>query len=278
MQPAIIRNPTPVNDSGSMEQERYSHVPPGPPSGFRVQLSEVALADLVQMQCLGGSKVCTKITSGDQVGYAYFRDGNWIHAELGSLTGEAAGLAILSFIQGDVEVIQRPWPAAPTITCNWQLLLLRAAQLSDEQAVRVQVPRPEAVVPRARPRAEPPAKPKVTETMPPPTELRATPVVALTKRGTMSTPPVPEPRRVRLDGKGQVVTTQGVDEDLSGAFAYAAQLAALLGDGLGLDGFRAVHCRGTGSTFTLVADGGDIEATIADTPEQARALDEWLQL
>jgi hypothetical protein len=260
-----------------MEQERRSHVPPGPPSGFRVQLSEVALADLVQMQCLGGGKVCARITSGDQVGYAYFRDGNWIHAELGALIGEAAGLAILSLIQGDVEVIQRPWPSAPSITCNWQLLLLRAAQLHDEQSVRVQVPRPEALALRERPRVEPPAKPKVTDAMSQPTELRATPIVALTKRGNVSTQPPPQPRTVRLDTRGQVLSTQGIDEDVAGAFAYAAQLAVLLGDGLGLDEFRAVHCRGS-RTSVLVAQGADVEGTIADTPEQARALDEWLQL
>lgn len=277
MQPAIQRNPIPVNDS-TMEQERHSQVVPGPPSGFRVQLSEVALADLVQMQCLGGSKVCTKITSGDQVGYAYFRDGNWIHAELGALTGETAGMAILSFIQGDVEVVQRAWPAAPTITCNWQLLLLRAAQMHDEQSVRIQVPRPEAFAPRERPRAEPPAKPKVTEVMPHPTELRATPIVALTKRGNVSTQPPPKPRTVRLDARGQVLSAQGVDEDVAGAFAYATQLAVLLGDGLGLDEFQAVHCRGTQSTFAIVGRGNDVEAIIAETPDQVRALDEWLHL
>lgn len=277
MQPAVQRTPIPVNDSDTMEQERRSHIPPGPPSGFRVQLSEVALADLVQMQCLGGSKVCTRITSGDQVGYAYFRDGNWIHAELGSLTGEAAGLAILSFIQGDVEVIQRPWPPAPTITCNWQLLLLRAAQLHDEQALR-QVPRPEAVAPRERPRVDPPAKPKVMEPMPAPTELRATPVVALTKRGNVSTQPPPKPRTVRMDARGQLLGTQGVDEDIAGAIAYATQLAVLLGDGLGLDAFRAMHCRGTQATFAIVNQGSEVEGLIAETPEQVRALDEWLTL
>jgi hypothetical protein len=277
MQPAIHRTSLPVNDSDPSDLERRSHIPPGPPSGFRVQLSEVTLADLVQMQCLGGSKVCTRITSGDQVGYAYFRDGNWIHAELGSLTGEAAGLAILSFIQGDVEVIQRPWPATPSITCNWQLLLLRAAQLHDERAVRVQVPRPEAFA-SERPRAEPPAKPKTTEAPTHVTELRATPIVALTKRGNVSTQPPPKPRNVRLDARGQVLATKGVDEDVAGAFAYAFQLAVLLGDGLGLDDFRAAHCRGIQTTFAIVAEGAEVEATIAETPEQIRALDEWLQL
>jgi hypothetical protein len=81
-----------------------------------------------------------------------------------------------------------------------------------------------------------------------------------------------------LDARGQVLATQGVDEDVAGAFAYATQLATLLGDGLGLDEFRAVHCRGTLSAFALVARGGDVEATIAETPDQIRALDEWLQL
>jgi len=105
----------------------------GPPdglrgSGFQARIKGANLADLVQMECLAGSRRVVRVTSGDQVGYLFFRSGQLVHALARSLVGEAAALEMLGWDEGTFEPGERDWPARDSIPCNWQSLLLRAAQ------------------------------------------------------------------------------------------------------------------------------------------------------
>src|ERR1700727_1764087 len=97
-------------------------------SGFVARIKGANLADLVQMECLAGSKRVVRVTSGDHVGYLFFRTGHLVHALARSLIGEAAAMEMLSWDEGTFDPAERDWPAKDTIHCSWQGLLLRAAQ------------------------------------------------------------------------------------------------------------------------------------------------------
>src|SRR5580704_13715796 len=101
-------------------------------SGFQARIKGANLADLVQMECLAGSRRVVRVTSGDQVGYLFFRGGQVVHALARSLIGEAAALEMLGWDEGTFDPAERDWPSKDSITCNWQGLLLRAAQARDE--------------------------------------------------------------------------------------------------------------------------------------------------
>src|SRR5208282_2544934 len=97
-----------------------------------------SLNDLVQMECLSGVKRVVRVSSGLHLGHFFFREGSLVHAATRSVTGEAAALEMLSWNEGTFEPVEREWPAKDSITCTWQSLVLRAAQMHDErQAQRV---------------------------------------------------------------------------------------------------------------------------------------------
>src|SRR5689334_2871848 len=127
-------------------------------SGFRAELTGVALADLVQLECGARSKRAFRVRSGNSVGYLYFADGQVIHAATESAVGEQAAVELLSWSDGAFEASALPLPQAPTIKRSWQHLLLMAAQAHDEMrrkklvtfpkslrsSAALEVPRPES--------------------------------------------------------------------------------------------------------------------------------------
>jgi hypothetical protein len=126
-------------------------------SGFRAELTGVALADLVQLECAARSNRTFRVRSGNSVGYLYFAEGQIIHAATENAIGEAAAVELLSWSDGAFEASTLPSPQSPTIRRSWQHLLLMAAQAHDEvrrkklvsfpkspRAAMLEAPRPEA--------------------------------------------------------------------------------------------------------------------------------------
>src|SRR5579862_3875349 len=99
------------------------------PSGFQGHINGATLNDLVQMECLAGVKRVVRVASATHLGHFFFRDGSLVHAATRSITGEAAALEMLSWNEGSFEPVEREWPLKESITCTWQNLVLRAAQL-----------------------------------------------------------------------------------------------------------------------------------------------------
>ena len=60
------------------------------------------------------------------------------------------------------------------------------------------------------------------------------------------------PIAARVAASGAVIET--VDEDLADAVAYAGRLAALIGELLGLDGFRALECASKDERIVIYVD------------------------
>jgi predicted regulator of Ras-like GTPase activity (Roadblock/LC7/MglB family) len=230
---------------GSLEAPRES--------GFRAHLHGESLADLVQMECLSGRERVIRISSAGEVGYLFFRGGQIVHAVCGRSIGETAALEVLRWNDGTFEPCSAGWPDRDSISSNWQNLLLLAAQHRDESGRHNLV-------------AFPGSRAAAQRTPPPPSLAPASvsrPAPAVT--GAPSTPLLAQVRAaVRIDAAGNVIGSKGDTEELTQIAAYAARLAELIGDGLGMQGLVSVEVtqqrsrtliykEKTGNTFALCA-------------------------
>jgi hypothetical protein len=206
-------------------------------SGFRASLHGASLADLVQMECLSGRERVIRVSSGADVGYLFFRGGQIVHAVSRRGIGETAALEILRWNDGTFEPCSAGWPDRDSIGSNWQNLLLLSAQHRDEAKQReeasghnlVAFPGARSVVPR--PSSPPPV---------------AAPSVSSRSEGSVSgqgsAPMLAQVRAaVRIDQSGNVVSSKGDASELSQIAAYAARLAELVGDGLGMQGLVSIE-------------------------------------
>jgi hypothetical protein len=234
-------------------------------SGFRASLHGASLADLVQMECLSGRERVIRISSGHEVGYLFFRAGQIVHAVSRRGIGETAALEILRWNDGTFEPCSAGWPDRDSIGSNWQNLLLLSAQHRDEANRRDEASHHNLVAfPGSRSGAVPrPSSP------PPPVAVAAPPISSSRSEASVSTeaaaPMLAQVRAaVRIDPAGNVVSSKGDANELSQVAAYAARLAELVGDGLGMQGLLSVevtqqHSRTliykekSGNTFALSA-------------------------
>lgn len=233
-------------------------------SGFRANLHGASLADLVQMECLSGHERVIRVSSGTDVGYLFFRGGQIVHAVSRRGIGETAALEILRWNDGTFEPCSAGWPDRDSIGSNWQNLLILSAQHRDEANRRddasghnlVAFPGTRSTLPR-------PMSP------PPPPVLGAPAPVSSRLEGSVSgeasAPMLAQVRAaVRIDQGGNVVSSKGDASELSQIASYAARLAELVGDGLGMQGLVSVEVtqqrsrtliykEKSGNTFALTA-------------------------
>jgi Domain of unknown function (DUF4388) len=207
-------------------------------SGFSANIRGANLADLVQMECLSGHERVIRISSGTDVGYLFFRGGQIVHAVSRRGIGETAALEILRWDDGTFEVCSAGWPDRDSIGSNWQNLLLLAAQHKDESSRRNLVAFPGArssSVPRPS-LSLPPVTAPIPSSMPASSKLEAS------VSTEASAPMLAQVRAaVRIDQNGNVLSSKGDASELSQVAAYAARLAELVGDGLGMLGLVSVE-------------------------------------
>jgi hypothetical protein len=229
-------------------------------SGFRANLHGASLADLVQMECLSGHERVMRVSSGTEVGYLFFRGGQIVHAVSRRGIGETAALEILRWNDGTFEPCSAGWPDRDSIGSNWQNLLLLSAQHRDEQSRHNLVAFPGARTAVPRP---------ASSSLPPPLPAPPGPVSSSKLEASVSTegsaPMLAQVRAaVRIDQSGNVVSSKGEAEELTQIAAYAARLAELVGDGLGMQGLVSVEVaqrrsrtliykEKSGNTFALTA-------------------------
>jgi hypothetical protein len=205
------------------------------------------LADLVQMECLAGVRLVVRVTSGDSVGYLYFRGGSVVHAVTAVLSGEAAAMEMLTWSAGTFEPAERDWPPKDSISSSWESLLLRAAHAYDQnRAGSVVALRVGSSERRAKTMTE---RPSVGESI----QVDVTPLQAAghTLRR--------EDFRffLRMKHDGTVVAGDGDSADFADAVAYAVRLAQVIGDDLGLERFVALESTSKqGSCFIVIEDEG----------------------
>jgi hypothetical protein len=178
-------------------------------SGFAAQFEGTSLWDLIQFECLRRAERIVRIASRGQVGFLFFRGGNVVHASTLRNSAEAAVREMLEWTGGVIEPWSGRWPDKETIAVSWQSLLLGAAQAADRAAdrgARIYLP-PTSAAPAHEP-----------------APARA----------------APDSETVVLARNGQIVKGHKV-RGLPEAAAYAAQMADLIGEYLGLEGFLGIE-------------------------------------
>lgn len=225
------------------------------PSGFQGRIQGASLGDLVQMECLAGSRGVVRVTSASHVGYLFFRGGAVVHALARSLVGEAAALEMLGWNEGTFQTVDREWPAKESISCTWQNLLLRAAQLHDErEAAMHDAKQVQSVVALRR---DGHGASKAGQEVMDSVEFDVTPidVAGHTLRGEDFD------LILRLSPTGAVALNQGATQDFADIVAYACRLGELIGMLLGVERFVAMECTfKSGRCFIVLEEDGKVIA------------------
>ena len=250
------RSVPPRGDSGVL--------PAGQPEGgFSAMLQHAGLWDLVQLRCESRVRCVVCVTSGRQVGYLYFNEGQIVHAVTGGVQGERAVLDILGWTSGTWESCERPWPTVPTITISWQGLFLRAAQQQDE-AKRDASSAPAEPPPRkSTPQGASPVRLASAPLQPvsAPVPSPAGPLSAPARREESGVSYRPEDfeHSVRMDARGAIVSGHGAVEPYAELAAYCCRLGDLLGELLGMGKLHSLDAtlRGTGRCFVVREPSGD---------------------
>jgi hypothetical protein len=237
--------------------------------GFQARIKDASLSDLVQMECLAGSKLVVRVASGDQIGYLYFRGGSVVHAATRTSSGEVAAIEMLGWSGGTYEPAEREWPTKDTISCSGQTLLLRAAQVRDEKHAKSVVALRADGSEWRRTRKVDPAP--VLESI----EVDVTPlqVVGHTLRSEDLQ------LYLRMNGDGTVIESHGSTPEFADIAAYALRLSQLVGDQLGLERFLAMECTfKQGRCFIVLEDDGNVVALEPRSASNSGSLRELLGL
>jgi len=241
---------------------RSTREPTDSGGGFDGQLRCASLADLIQLQCGSRARAAVSVRSEERDGHLFFDDGQIIHAIAGGRLGEEAVFEILNWTTGTFGKSAEPWPEQPSVTSNWQYLLLTAAQRRDETQQgfpAVSTSRLMAVkkVLSSLPSPEVGRAAEAAMSLPrPPRKAPATPAQAPVREGpwgvVYSAPTVV--RAVRFDESGHTLEMRGDGQQLLGLAVYVRSLAELMGENLGQGGFRAFECRSESTSLVLFAD------------------------
>jgi CheY-like chemotaxis protein len=107
-----------------------------PREGFQGVLRKVGLNDVIQMECLARNSSVLEIYNEHVLGRIYIQDGQLIHAIGGDLKGEPALYKLLSLPGGSFELAQFEHPPEKTLGGSWEMLLMEAARVRDENAAQ----------------------------------------------------------------------------------------------------------------------------------------------
>lgn len=105
-----------------------------PEERFQGTLNGVDLIDIVQFNGLSRATAALKVTTKDQEGMIFFKEGAVVHAMCGDITGEDAFFTILGFHGGSLQNINGVQPPIVSIEKSLEALLFEAAMQSDEQS------------------------------------------------------------------------------------------------------------------------------------------------
>ncbi|MEE4239985.1 MAG: response regulator [Desulfopila sp.] len=98
--------------------------------------SGIALVDIIQFNGLAKSTSALKITTTDQKGMVYFREGKVVHASFGEESGETAFFQILEVEGAELQNLNGIEPPMVTMGKSVESLMLEAAVRKDEEEVK----------------------------------------------------------------------------------------------------------------------------------------------
>jgi len=113
----------------------------------RGRLRSMSLPSIVQINCTERNQALLRIRDSGQEGTMYFAGGEVVHATLGSLVGEEAVYALLTWSDGKFELEMGSRAPRKSINTGWSGLLLEGMRRLDEEAADLSAgkPRPEGV-------------------------------------------------------------------------------------------------------------------------------------
>ncbi len=120
--------------------------------GFEGEVAGLGLTDIIQINARNRFSGSIRVQHGSQAGAIFFRDGDIVHAELGSKSGEEAFYDIVAWQGGRLSVETNVFAALRTIQKSCEHLLLDAHRVLDERRERGEAPV------AAPPAPEPPPK------------------------------------------------------------------------------------------------------------------------
>ena len=97
-------------------------------------LQDMAIADLVQLNCQGNKTACLMINHHSKQGMLYFKGGNVVHAVLDGEDGEESAYKILGWQEGTFDLQPGVEPPTLSITRGWSGLLIEGARRLDEES------------------------------------------------------------------------------------------------------------------------------------------------
>jgi hypothetical protein len=259
------RSTAPVIDL-TQRTQRDGSAPPV--SGFAAQIDGASMADLIQLECTRGLTRSIRVSAGENTGFLYFDQGALVHAIAGSLTGEPAAREILRWQGGSVRPSNSYWVKPPTIQLSWQALLISAAQAEDEanrsdSEIFLRIDS-DSLAPESA------AEESAAE------EIAAEEIAAEEIANVNDEPADGILRLVRLSPEGTLLESRGELGEFSDAAAYCAQLAQIVGEGLGLASFDGLECTTANKVMLLYRDGNQVVALEAEpkaplTPHRKKA-------
>jgi CheY-like chemotaxis protein len=110
--------------------------------GFSGALRQVGLPEVIQMECVGRHSSILEVRNQQLRGQIYIEAGVVTHAAVGTLVGEQAFYRLLSLRGGEFQVKPFKPPPQRTIQGRWELLLMEAARVCDEETVLIRAQKP----------------------------------------------------------------------------------------------------------------------------------------
>ncbi len=100
------------------------------PTGFNTA-SQMGLAEVLQMCCLGRRSGQITFRSGESYGFVFVQHGRVLHALCGHMEGEEAIYTMLAWPGGGFSVNEDILPHKKTVESTWEQLLLEGARRAD---------------------------------------------------------------------------------------------------------------------------------------------------
>lgn len=132
----FLEKPFPHGDFVVLAQALLSAPGPGQPDSEKFQgtLSDLHLADIIQLKCMSGSSAALQFTGPQgEKARVYFDSGQVRHAIAPGKEGIAAFNEIVNWKGGQISEVSGAPPSPRTIDLDWQILLMEAVRKLDEK-------------------------------------------------------------------------------------------------------------------------------------------------
>jgi DNA-binding response OmpR family regulator len=129
----FLEKPFPHGDFVDLAQALFSHAGVADSEKFQGTLSDLHLADIIQLKCMSGASAVLQFTGpkGEKA-RVYFEGGQVRHATAPGKEGVPAFNEIVSWKGGQISEVSGGGPFPRTITDDWQMLLMEAVRQMDE--------------------------------------------------------------------------------------------------------------------------------------------------